>query len=89
MQLLMTLFVAALFFVLTPGILLSLPPNGSKVTVAITHAIVFAIVYCLTHKIVYAYLYEGFKPKFSNMVKTKQPRTSPTQQGSAAMRGGR
>jgi len=60
MQLLMTLFVAALFFVLTPGILLSLPPNGSKVTVAITHALVFAVIYGLIHKLVYAYLYEGF-----------------------------
>ena len=83
----MTLFVAALFFVLTPGILLSLPPNGSKVTVAITHAIVFAIVYCLTHKIVYAYLYEGFG--LSNYFKTKPAQKSPTQQGSAAMRRGR
>jgi hypothetical protein len=60
MQLLMAAFVAILFFVLTPGIVLSLPPKGSKIVVAATHAIVFAVVYSLTHKLVYSYLYEGF-----------------------------
>ena len=39
----MTLILAALFFVLTPGVLLSLPPGGSKMTVALTHAAVFGI----------------------------------------------
>ena len=63
MHLYMTLFVAVLFFVLTPGILLSLPPNGSKVTVALTHALVFALVYSVTHKMVYRFLYEGFSPQ--------------------------
>ena len=62
----MTLFVGALFFVLTPGILLSLPPNGSKVMVALTHALVFALVYSLTHKMVYRFLYEGFAPEGKN-----------------------
>jgi hypothetical protein len=61
MQLLMAAFVAILFFVLTPGIVLSLPPKGSKIVVAATHAIVFAVVYSLTHKLVYSYLYEGFE----------------------------
>jgi len=60
MRFLMSVFAAVLFFVLTPGILLSLPPKGSKITVAITHAIVFALVYGLTHQLVYSYLYEGF-----------------------------
>ena len=49
----MSLFVAALFFVLTPGIVLSLPPKGSKYVVALTHAVVFALVYALVHKMVY------------------------------------
>ena len=35
---------AVLFFLLTPGIILSLPPGGSKITVALTHAVVFGIV---------------------------------------------
>jgi hypothetical protein len=44
---------ALLFFVLTPGILLSLPPGGSPVVVAATHAVVFAVV----HKLLHVYLY--------------------------------
>ena len=39
---------ALLFFVLTPGVVLSLPPGGSLYVVAATHAVVFAVV----HKIV-------------------------------------
>ena len=57
----MTLFVGALFFVLTPGILITLPPKSSATTVALTHAVVFALVYSLTHKMVYRFLYEGFE----------------------------
>ena len=36
-----------LFFLLTPGILLSLPPRGSKMMVAFTHALVFSIILTL------------------------------------------
>ena len=38
-----SLYVAILFFLLTPGILLSLPPKGGKFLVAAVHAIVFAV----------------------------------------------
>jgi len=44
---------ALLFYVLTPGILLSIPAGGSKMTVAATHAVVFTIVHVLFHKYVY------------------------------------
>lgn len=61
MQLLIALFVAALFYVLTPGILVTLPKGGSKMVVAATHAIIFAIVFGLVHKSVWHFLYpEGF-----------------------------
>lgn len=61
MYLLMTLFTAILFFFLVPGVLLTLPPGGSKLTVAATHAIVFAVVYGFIHKAVWKALYmEGF-----------------------------
>lgn len=43
---------ALLFFVLTPGILLSLPPGGSQMVVAATHALVFAVVHVAMHKYV-------------------------------------
>ena len=49
----MFVYVAVLFFVLTPGVLLSLPPKSGKFVVAATHAVVFAIVYNLTYKMVW------------------------------------
>ena len=36
---------AVLFYVLTPGVLLSLPPGASFQTQAMTHAVVFALVH--------------------------------------------
>ena len=52
MESLNLLYLAVLFFVLTPGVLVSLPPGGSKLTVAIVHAVVFALVYHFNHKVV-------------------------------------
>jgi hypothetical protein len=48
-----TVYAAILFFVLTPGVLLSLPPKGGKFVVAGVHAAVFALVFHFTHKIVW------------------------------------
>ena len=50
-----------LFFVLTPGVLLTLPRKGSVYLVALVHAAVFGLVYKLTHKMVYRYFTEGFE----------------------------
>jgi hypothetical protein len=36
---------AVLFYLLTPGVLVSLPPGASFQTQAITHAVVFALVH--------------------------------------------
>lgn len=43
----LTTFLAAfiLFFVLSPGVLLRLPPKGDKFTVAVVHAIVFSVLF--------------------------------------------
>jgi hypothetical protein len=49
----MFLFTALLFYLLTPGILLTLPSGSSKNVVAITHSIVFALIMTLTHKMVW------------------------------------
>ena len=46
------LYMILLFVLLTPGILLSLPPKGSKWSVAIVHALVFTLVWCLTNKFI-------------------------------------
>jgi hypothetical protein len=53
MNFIMFLFLVVLAFVLSPGILLSLPPGGSRKVVALTHAVVLALVYGLAHKMVY------------------------------------
>jgi hypothetical protein len=45
-----------LFYVLSPNVLLRIPPTGSKHVVAFVHAIVFAIVYYYTSGYVNAML---------------------------------
>jgi hypothetical protein len=50
MNLIMFVVSAVLFFLLTPGIILSLPPHGSKMVVAATHAIVFGAVWTVSHR---------------------------------------
>lgn len=52
MNLVVSLYAALLFFILTPGILLSLPPKASKLVVAGVHAVVFALVFCFTQGII-------------------------------------
>jgi hypothetical protein len=61
MQLVSFLYSALLFFLLTPGILVTLPKGGSKTVVAATHALVFAVVCYLTHKRVVRFFNEGFQ----------------------------
>lgn len=62
MSWLMTLYTALLFVVLVPGVLVTLPPGGKKLTVALVHGLVFALLLNLTHKTVARLLspYEGF-----------------------------
>ncbi len=45
-------YLAVLFVVLTPGVVLSLPPGQSLIVQAATHAVVFALVWSFTHKLV-------------------------------------
>jgi hypothetical protein len=53
MSLVVSIYAAILFFLLTPAILVRLPPGGSKWTVAAVHAIVFALLFHFTHKLVW------------------------------------
>jgi hypothetical protein len=48
-----TFYAAILFFVLTPAVLVRLPPKGGKFTVAAVHALVFALVFHFTHTLVW------------------------------------
>lgn len=55
MSVLVSLYAAVLFFLLTPAILLRLPKNGNKFTVAGVHALVFALIFHFTHKLVWRF----------------------------------
>ena len=56
---LMSLYAALLFYVLSPGVFLSIPEGASRFMKAGVHAALFAVVYHLTHKAVWRVLYEG------------------------------
>ena len=55
MNLYMSLYLAVLFVALTPGVLLTLPKGGNKMTVAVVHGLVFAVVWYFTHRMVFRY----------------------------------
>jgi hypothetical protein len=69
-----SVFGAILFFLLSPGILLRLPSNGSKMMVAMVHALVFGLVFYFAHRSVYSY----FNPmrRFEGMTTTTTPTTT-------------
>ena len=52
MNVVLLAYMVVLFVVLTPGVLVNLPPGGSKYVVLATHALIFAVVWQLTHKTV-------------------------------------
>jgi hypothetical protein len=53
----MAVYAAVLFYLLTPGVLVSLPPGASRQTVNLTHAAVFGFVWMLTSKVVWRALH--------------------------------
>ena len=69
------LFVIVLFVVLTPNVLLRLPPKGGKWTVAIVHGLVFAFI------LHFSYMYyfknrEGAETMPTTMPTTTMPTTT-------------
>ena len=48
MSITVAVYAAVLFVLLTPGVVLSLPPGGTILTKAVVHAVVFATVFYLT-----------------------------------------
>jgi hypothetical protein len=64
----MLVFITLLFALLTPGILITLPPKASPLIVALTHGLVFALIYCLVHKRVFKMLY-GYDDHFDTTTK--------------------
>ena len=60
----MLAFTAVLFYALVPGVLVRLPPGGSKTVTLAVHAALFALVLHFTRHIAESYLgREGFKEK--------------------------
>jgi hypothetical protein len=53
MNVFMFLYLAVLAFLLTPGVLIRLPPGGSPTVVALTHAVVISLVYGLSSKMIF------------------------------------
>lgn len=49
---LVLVYLALLFVALTPGVLLRIPPGGSKLVVAAVHGVVLALVWQCTNKMV-------------------------------------
>ena len=55
MNIIVALYAALLFFILSPGIFLRIPKNGSNRTVTAVHALVFAILLYFTQSIVWQF----------------------------------
>lgn len=70
-----SLFAAVLFYILTPNMFLHLPKNGSKMTVAATHAVIFGLIYYFLHVMVFKF----FNPNamFFEGLETMSPTTKP------------
>lgn len=60
----MILFSALLFFVLTPGILLRIPPTGNKYMVAFFHAVIFAIIWSLIYNWIWIWTHPNYQHKW-------------------------
>jgi hypothetical protein len=76
MNVLMLVYVFVLFFVLTPGVLLSLPPKSSKLVVAATHALVFSLILWATHKIVWKFTSKAFEGMVHRITSSKSQKES-------------
>lgn len=53
MNVLMSLYVVLLFVLLTPGVVLSLPTGGNRITCAVVHGVLFAVAWHFTNKAVW------------------------------------
>jgi hypothetical protein len=56
MKILKFVFIALVFYLLTPGILVALPPGASFQVQAAVHGLVFAVVVAIAWKLVKSYV---------------------------------
>lgn len=64
MNWIITIYITLLFFVLVPGVLITLPIKRDKITIAAAHALLFAAIWHFTHKMVWQLsnnISEGFE----------------------------
>ena len=69
MNALLFIYALALFFVLTPNVLVKIPMKGSKYLVAAVHALIFAVVWIFTYRFlvpVHARAMEGMTDNTTN-----------------------
>ena len=80
MSLVCSLYVAILFFLLTPGILLRIPKGGSKYAVAGLHALIFGVVLFFTRRFVWrlSASLEGFDSQTGETTTTTTHTTTTT-----------
>lgn len=69
------LYVFVLFYVLTPGILVTFPKKSSKMVVALVHGLLFTLILALSYRFVASIssrisgFFEGMTTKYSEPVK--------------------
>ena len=52
----MSVYAAALFYILTPGVFVRFPAGASSSRIAMVHAAMFGVAWMLTHKLVWQML---------------------------------
>ena len=77
MNLLFSVYVLLLFFVLTPGVFLKLPSNGSKYTVTAVHGLLFAGILAITGHYVWKFSSGRFEGVRGNPGPAKKKRPQP------------
>ena len=91
MNIIVAVYSAILFFILTPNIVVRFPSNGSKMTVAMVHATVFGIILYFTQKIIHN-LFKGVvegvvsaKSLSPEAAKSMMAKAASSQKGAAAL----
>jgi len=79
------LYMAALFAVMSPGVFVRFPKNCSKLVVAASHGVAFAVVFWLTHKFV---MRLGRRMGYEGFQNTAPMPPTPPMSGAAPMPGG-
>jgi len=91
MNIVLFIIFVLLFVVLTPGIVVSLPPKSSKLITAITHGFIFALIWTLVNKFLFKATtmktvtfkegVENIKPKIEESMgpnkKSMEPQSNP------------